>query len=52
MELVTLPDGEVAPRLNDVTLDAEQARKDHATLMESVKATYLNLMCWLMNTAR
>ena len=37
MELVTLPDGEVAPRLNDVTLDAEQARKDHATLMESVK---------------
>lgn len=37
MELVTLANGEVAPRLNDVTLDAEQARKDHATLMESVK---------------
>ena len=37
MELVTLPNGEVAPRLNDVTLDAEQARIDHATLMESVK---------------
>src|SRR5690554_1684354 len=37
MELVTLPDGEVAPRLNDVTLDAEQARKDHATVMEYVK---------------
>ncbi|NLC99631.1 MAG: serine protein kinase RIO [Gammaproteobacteria bacterium] len=37
MELVTLPNGEVAPRLNDVSMDAEQARKDHATLMESVK---------------
>jgi len=37
MELVTLPDGQVAPRLNDVTLDAEQARKDHATLIESIK---------------
>ena len=37
MELVTLPNGEVAPRLNDVSLDAEQARKDHATLMESIK---------------
>ena len=37
MELVTLADGQVAPRLNDVTLDAEQARQDHATLMESVK---------------
>ncbi|MCK9533910.1 MAG: serine protein kinase RIO [Pseudomonas sp.] len=37
MELVTLPDGQVAPRLNDVTLEPEQARKDHATLMESIK---------------
>ena len=37
MDLVTLPDGQVAPRLNDITLDAEQARKDHATLMESIK---------------
>ncbi|WP_205342243.1 PA4780 family RIO1-like protein kinase [Denitrificimonas caeni] len=37
MELVTLPDGQVAPRLNDVTLDAEQALKDHATLIESIK---------------
>lgn len=37
MDLVTLPDGQVAPRLNDVTLDAEQARQDHATLMESIK---------------
>jgi RIO kinase 1 len=37
MELVTLPDGQVAPRLNDVPLEPEQARKDHATLMESIK---------------
>lgn len=37
MDLVTLPDGQVAPRLNDVTLDAEQARIDHSTLMESIK---------------
>lgn len=37
MDLVTLPDGQVAPRLNDVTLDAEQARQDHASLMESIK---------------
>ncbi len=37
MDLVTLPDGQVAPRLNDIALDAEQARKDHATLMESIK---------------
>ena len=37
MDLVTLPDGQVAPRLNDVSLEPEQARQDHATLMESVK---------------
>lgn len=37
MDLVTLPDGQVAPRLNDVTLDAEQVRQDHASLMESIK---------------
>lgn len=37
MDLVTLPDGQVAPRLNDVTLEPEQARQDHATLMESIK---------------
>ncbi len=48
MELVTLPDGKVAPRLNDVTLDAEQARKDHATLMESVKS----LLCAGLGTWR
>jgi RIO kinase 1 len=33
MELVTDEAGDVAPRLNDVTMDAEQAREDHALLM-------------------
>jgi len=33
MELVTDEAGHVAPRLNDVTMDAEQAREDHALLM-------------------
>ncbi|MEI6891350.1 MAG: PA4780 family RIO1-like protein kinase [Pontiella sp.] len=36
MELVTLEDGNVAPRLNDVTMTPEQARKDHLTLMNAV----------------
>lgn len=36
MELVTMADGGVAPRLNDVTMTPEQARKDHATLMRDV----------------
>ena len=34
MDLVTLPDGQLAPRINDATLDAEQGRQDHASLME------------------
>ncbi|MEH6492353.1 PA4780 family RIO1-like protein kinase [Halopseudomonas sp.] len=37
MELVTDDDGDVAPRLNDVSMSAEQAREDHATVMEYVK---------------
>lgn len=41
MELITGADGEVAPRLNDITMTAEQARKDHATVMNYV----LRMMC-------
>ncbi|MDY7219584.1 PA4780 family RIO1-like protein kinase [Denitrificimonas sp. JX-1] len=37
MDLVTLPDGQVAPRLNDVSLEPSEARRDHAILMESIK---------------
>jgi RIO kinase 1 len=36
MELITDAEGGVAPRLNDVTLTPEQARKDHATIMKDV----------------
>ena len=36
MELITDEDGDVAPRLNDITLSAEQAREDHAIVMNSV----------------
>lgn len=37
MELVTDGEGGVAPRLNDVSMDAEQAIEDHATVMHYVK---------------
>jgi RIO kinase 1 len=37
MELVTYDDGNVAPRLNDVSMTAEQAREDHLTVMNDVK---------------
>jgi RIO kinase 1 len=37
MELVTDDEGGVAPRLNDVSMDAEQALEDHAVMMEYVK---------------
>ncbi|MFA5678523.1 MAG: PA4780 family RIO1-like protein kinase [Pseudomonas sp.] len=37
MELVTDEKGMVAPRLNDVSMSAEQAREDHALVMEFVK---------------
>lgn len=36
MELVTDADGEPAPRLNDVVLDAEEARRYHANLVRQV----------------
>jgi len=36
MELVTDEDGQVAPRLNDVSMSAEQAREDHAIVMKYV----------------
>jgi len=37
MELVTDEEGMVAPRLNDVSMSAEQALEDHALVMEFVK---------------
>ncbi|MGI2095975.1 PA4780 family RIO1-like protein kinase [Shewanella glacialipiscicola] len=37
MELVTDADGHVAPRLNDVSMSAEKALRDHALVMEYVK---------------
>jgi RIO kinase 1 len=36
MELITDEDGDVAPRLNDVTMAAGQAREDHALMMQYV----------------
>lgn len=36
MELITDAEGEVAPRLNDITMAAEQAREDHALMMHYV----------------
>ncbi|MEZ5530129.1 MAG: PA4780 family RIO1-like protein kinase [Porticoccaceae bacterium] len=36
MELITDDDGDAAPRLNDVTMSAEQALEDHATMMNYV----------------
>lgn len=36
MELITDGSGEIAPRLNDVTMSAEQAREDHALIMRYV----------------
>lgn len=36
MELITDEDGEIAPRLNDVTMSADQAREDHALVMQYV----------------
>jgi RIO kinase 1 len=41
MELITDADGEVAPRLNDISVPAEQAVKDHATVMNYV----LRMLC-------
>jgi RIO kinase 1 len=36
MELITDDQGKVAPRLNDVSMSAEQAREDHALMMQYV----------------
>ena len=36
MELITDEEGHVAPRLNDVSMSAEQAREDHALVMQYV----------------
>ncbi len=36
MELMTDEEGSVAPRLNDVSLSEEQAREDHALVMQNV----------------
>lgn len=36
MEMITDEDGQVAPRLNDVSLSPEQARHDHAVVMQDV----------------
>jgi RIO kinase 1 len=36
MELITDESGDIAPRLNDVTMSAEQARDDHALVMQYV----------------
>ena len=41
MELITGADGDVAPRLNDIALSAEQAVRDHATVMNYV----LRMLC-------
>ncbi|QDS92434.1 RIO1 family protein [Roseimaritima multifibrata] len=41
MELITDGEGGVAPRLNDITMSAEQAIKDHATVMTYV----LRMLC-------
>ena len=41
MELITGADGDVAPRLNDITMSAEQAIRDHATVMNFV----LRMLC-------
>lgn len=36
MELILDEDGDVAPRLNDIQLTAEQARRDHKTMMQHI----------------
>ncbi len=41
MELITDEDGASAPRLNDVTMSAEQAREDHAQVMVYI----LRMLC-------
>ncbi|MDF1762444.1 MAG: serine protein kinase RIO, partial [Oleibacter sp.] len=37
MDLITDDNGDVAPRLNDVSMSPEQAREDHSEIMNSIK---------------
>jgi len=37
MELITDDEGDVAPRLNDISMSAEQAREDHKIVMHYIK---------------
>ena len=46
MELIRDEDGDVAPRLNDVMMDAEQAREDHQLMMQYIA---LMLSCGLVH---
>ncbi|WP_053981813.1 PA4780 family RIO1-like protein kinase [Marinagarivorans algicola] len=41
MDLVSMEDGSVAPRLNDVSMNADQAREDHAVMMQYI----LRMLC-------
>ncbi len=41
MELITDAQGEVAPRLNDILIPAEQAIEDHSTMMHAI----LRMLC-------
>ena len=41
MELITDDEGQVAPRLNDVSMSAEQALEDHTIIMNSV----MHMLC-------
>ena len=41
MDLLTMEDGSIAPRLNDVAMSADQAREDHALMMHYV----LRMLC-------
>lgn len=36
MELVVDAEGDVAPRLNDISLTADEARRDHKTMMQAI----------------
>lgn len=41
MDLLTMEDGSIAPRLNDVAMTAEQAHEDHAVMMQYI----LRMLC-------
>ncbi len=61
MELITDDEGQVAPRLNDVSMSAKQALEDHAIMIRYISVcclpawcmeTYQNSMYWLMTMVR